>query len=439
VFITSCADGITNNTRQIRYWGMADGKTPATVLRFPQTPDAIELRHLRSFVAVAEELNFSRAAARLFLTQPALSRQIRALERLVGCDLLRRTTHRVELTVAGECLLGPALRLLTDLDDAVSATRSVGGELANRADALWDPVTEASADADLQEMRTAYEAVQEPFAPPPEINIRSVNAGGVPALRLSPGPDRPTAVLFLHGGGYVMGSAFGHRPLVGALAAAADTAVLVPDYRLAPEHPFPAAITDAISAYTWLLDTGTPPNQMTCVGDSAGAALVLSLLLALKQDELPLPGSAVLMCPSIDLTCASFEKPLSQGDDARMRRCGQLYLNGHPAEDPMVNPLNADLSGLPPLLIQAGTADPFYNDAKLITDHALTHGVDAQLELYPVDTHDFQVFWSFLPEAADALQQAGQFIRDTSSAGAATGPAPIAPVHRAEAETPHGG
>jgi acetyl esterase/lipase len=307
--------------------------------------------------------------------------------------------------------------LLGDLDDAVSATRSVGGELATRAAALWDPVAEASADADLQQMRTAYEAIQEQFAVPPEVTIRSVNAGGVPALRLSPHPERPTTVLFLHGGGYVMGSAFGYRPLVGALAAAADTAVLVPDYRLAPEHPFPAAVTDALNAYTWLLDTGTPPHQVTCMGDSAGAGLVLSLLVALNQQELPLPGGAVLMCPGIDLTCASFEKPLSAEDLARIRRCGQLYLNGHPADDPLVSPLHADLRGLPPMLVQAGTGDPFHHDAKLLTHHALACGVDAQLELYPVDAHVFQVFWSFLPEAADALQQAGRFIRDTGDAG----------------------
>ena len=99
------------------------------VLALPQAPDAIELRHLRSFVAVAEDLSFSRAAQRLFISQPALSRQIRSLERLVGCDLFRRSTQRVDLTLAGEALLTRAQALLSDLDDAISATRSVGGEL----------------------------------------------------------------------------------------------------------------------------------------------------------------------------------------------------------------------------------------------------------------------------------------------------------------------
>ena len=117
--------------------GVMDG--PQNVLALPQTPDAIELRHLRAFVAVAEDLSFSRAAQRLFITQPALSRQIRGLERLVGCDLFRRSTQRVELTLAGEALLARARALLADLDDAISVTRSVGGELAGRMAMLWEP------------------------------------------------------------------------------------------------------------------------------------------------------------------------------------------------------------------------------------------------------------------------------------------------------------
>jgi epsilon-lactone hydrolase len=218
------------------------------LLAFPQAPDAIELRHLRAFVAVAEELNFGRAAERLYLSQPALSRQIRALERLVGCELLRRTTHRVELTIAGEALLDRARRLLRDLDDAVATTQSVGGELAGRLAQLWQPLVElTSTDADIQQTRAAYEALHAEFSPPDGIAVRPANAGGVPALLLGAGEEEPT-LLYLHGGGFVLGSAFGYRPLAGALALAAGTGALVPEYRLAPEHPFPAALDDAVRA-----------------------------------------------------------------------------------------------------------------------------------------------------------------------------------------------
>src|ERR687885_1492047 len=117
------------------------------VLAFPRAPEAIELRHLRAFVAVAEELNFGRAAERLYITQPALSRQIRALEQLLGCELLRRSTHRVELTVAGEALLDRVRPLLREVDATVSTVQSLGGELVERAARLWEPLVQAIAAA----------------------------------------------------------------------------------------------------------------------------------------------------------------------------------------------------------------------------------------------------------------------------------------------------
>ena len=399
------------------------------VLALPQAPDAIELRHLRAFVAVADELNFGRAAQRLYLSQPALSRQIRALERLVGTDLLRRSTHRVELTVAGEALLDRARRILRDLDDAVVATQSVGGELASRAARLLEPVGDRTgAAADLPELRAAYEALHAQFAPLPDVDVRPVNAGGVPSLVLAPGPDQPVTLLYLHGGGYVLGSAFGYRAQAGALAAAAGAAALVPEYRLAPEHPFPAALEDARRAYAWLLDRGTDPWQVVVAGDSSGGGLALSLLLSLGQAELPMPGGAVLLCPWVDLTCALQRQPSGEPQPMtivdELRRFASAYLAGHPIDDPVVSPLTADLTGLAPLLVQSATGDSVLQEARQLTDRARGHGVDARLELYPVPTHAFHTFWSFLPEAADALEQAGHYIRTIQdAAGAGSGSA----------------
>jgi monoterpene epsilon-lactone hydrolase len=391
----------------------ADGAS--SVVSLPQAPDAIELRHLRAFVAVADELNFGRAAARLYLSQPALSRQIRALERLVGCDLLRRSTHRVELTIAGEALLERARTLLRDVDEAVSATRSVGGELLARIARHWESFAEVS-PADLQELRVAYEGLHGQFEAPPHIAVRSVNAGGVPGLLLTPPAEEQAALLFLHGGGHVSGSAFGYRPLAGALADAAGTGVVVPDYRLAPEHPFPASVADAVRAYRWMLDRGAA--RVIVAGDSSGCGLVLSLLLSLRQQDLPRPAGAVLFCPWVDLQPAGRDRPPHELDDIRDAAAG-LYLAGHPADDPLLSPLTADLTGLPPLLIQAATGDPLLEEARQLADHAGDCGVDARFELFSVDTHDFHIFWSFLPEAAQALRQAGQFARDISLAAQA--------------------
>ena len=146
-------------------------------------------------VAVADELNFGRAAARLYLSQPALSRQISSLERLVGCELLRRSTHRVELTLAGEALLGRVRELLQSLDEAVSVTRSLGGALLARVNRHWElaglgsEVTDPRQD--LQELRDAFEALHAQFEPPPGVSVRPVNAAGVAALLNSPGPEEP--------------------------------------------------------------------------------------------------------------------------------------------------------------------------------------------------------------------------------------------------------
>jgi epsilon-lactone hydrolase len=390
---------------------------PASVLPFPQAADGIELRHLRAFVAVAEELNFGRAAERLYVSQPALSRQIRGLEQLVGCELLRRSTHSVELTLAGEALLDRARRLLRDVDEAVAAALAVGGELLGRVARSLEPLRGMLAsDHDLVQTRATFESLNAQFSPPAGTITRPVTAGGVPSLVVSPGMGYEPTVLYIHGGGYVVGSAFGYQPHAGALAAAAQAGILVPDYRLAPEHPFPAALEDAQLAYLWLREQTPEPDRIVVAGDSAGGGILLSLLLTLKRDGLPLPAATVILCPWLDLalpTASSSDAPLATDED--VRRCVEAYLAGHPADDPIVDPLRADLSGLPPMLIQAATGDARFVDAKELAAHAQDHGVDARLELFPVEAHAFQLFWSFLPEAADAMEAAGAYIRERAT------------------------
>jgi acetyl esterase/lipase len=389
------------------------------VLALPQAPDAIELRHLRAFVAVADDLSFSRAAQRLFISQPALSRQIRGLERLVGCDLFRRSTQRVELTLAGEALLARARSLLADLDDAISVTRSVGGELAGRMALLWEPWARASADvADLDGIRAALEELHGQFTPPPDVAVAPVIAGGVPALRVTPEIASSATVLFLHGGGHVAGSAFGYRHLAAAIALAARAPALVIDYRLAPEHPYPAALQDAVNAYLWLRDTGGDEARIVVAGDSSAGGLVMSLLLALRERDLPEPAGAALLCPWVDLTGRTQRPPQDSSlvfSPEMAHRLAQAYLAGHPVDDPLLSPLQTSLAGLPPLLIQAASGDAVLQEAQLLARHATQCGVDASITVYPVPTHDFHVFWSFLPEARDAIDQIGRFVRTVAS------------------------
>jgi acetyl esterase/lipase len=238
-----------------------------------------------------------------------------------------------------------------------------------------------------------------------------VNAGGVSALALDPAESPGLGVLFLHGGGYTVGSAYGYRPLVGALVAAAGVGALVPDYRLAPEHPFPAALEDALSAYRWLGEQ-RGADRIVLAGDSVGGGLVLSLLLTLRAQRQPLPAGAVLLCPGIDLSGESTRAHADPAQAAIIRRTVEGYLAGHPLDDPVISPLRADLSGLPPLLIQTATGDHVLDESRRLAERATAQGVDARIEVFPAETHVFHVFWPFLPEAADALQQAGEFIRD---------------------------
>ena len=378
-----------------------------------RAPDGVEVRHLRAFVAVAEELNFSRAAERLYLSQPALSRQIRTLERVVGCELLRRSTHRVELTLAGAALLDRARPVLAALDDAVAAAQSVGGELTARMMRLWAPVIALfTPDSSILQMREVFEGFLAQIPVPPEVAVRPVTAGGVPALMLGEDP----AVLYLHGGNYVMGSAYGYRPLVGALVEAAGTGALVPDFRLAPEHPFPAAIEDALAAYRWLVERRGGASRVVLAGDSTGAGLALAVLLSLRAEGEQVPAGAALLCPAIDLSGEMLTPTTGPHPMDEIWRAAEAYLGGHPIEDPLVSPLRGDLAALPPLLIQCATGDRARPEAEALADRAREHGVDARLERYPTDSHVFHVFWSFLPEAVDALGRVGEFIREVQPA-----------------------
>jgi acetyl esterase/lipase len=387
----------------------------ATLISFPQAPDGIELRHLRTFVAVAEELNFGRAAERLFLTQPAVSRQIRALEQFVGCELLRRSTHEVSLTIAGEALLHRARPLLGDVDAAVAATRAVGGEHLGRIARIWAPLEDAVGGS-IEEFRAAVDDVNAQLPMPDGPTVRPVRSGAVSSLLVSGAlSDRPVAV-YVHGGGFVGGSAYGYRSHAGALALTSGGAVLVPDYRLAPEHPFPGAVDDVEAACEWLAGQGTPVDELALIADSAGASIVLSLLLRRRDAGRSLPRRVVVMCPLIDLRDHDpAASPLEQPSHEE-RQVVDTYLGGRSPEDPLLHPLGADLDGLPPMLIQAATGDGRLRDARALVARAIEHGVEASLQLEAVDAHAFQMYWSFLPEAARAIEAAGAFVRDAGEA-----------------------
>jgi acetyl esterase/lipase len=222
-------------------------------------------------------------------------------------------------------------------------------------------------------------------------------------------------ILYLHGGGYVSGSPASHRALIGHLSRHANARVLALDYRLAPEHVFPAAIEDAWAAYWWLLSEGYSADRIVIAGDSAGGGLALALLLALRDAHVPLPAGAICFSPWVDLalTGASLHKNEATDfiNNEILQGTAEMYLDGHDPRDPLVSPLYGDLHGLPPLLIQVGSAELLYDDGRRIAQRARRAGVAVDFDVAPGMVHVWQFMYWIEPKARQAVLRAGRFAR----------------------------
>ncbi len=245
-----------------------------------------------------------------------------------------------------------------------------------------------------------------------------VDAGGVPAEWVSAGcASADRAVLYLHGGAYSAGSPASHRGLAGRLSAAAGARVLVADYRLAPENPYPAAVEDATAAYRWLLAQGVGPARTAIAGDSAGGGLTLATLAALRDAGDPLPAAGVCISPWVDLEMRGESMTTRAKLDPMVGREGLLeaaamYLAGADARTPLAAPLHADLRGLPPLLIQVGTSETLYDDSIRTEERARAAGVDATLQVWEEMVHVWQLFAAMLPEGQQAIEAIGEYLRE---------------------------
>lgn len=256
-------------------------------------------------------------------------------------------------------------------------------------------------------------------APPVRpVQLQPITAGGVPAEWLiPPGAPADRALLYFHGGAWFMGSPSSHRRLVSHLALLSRVRALSIDYRLAPEHPFPAALDDCQAAFDWLQTTGIPAHKIVVAGDSAGGNLALALLVARRDAGQPLPAAAVALSPVTDLAFTS--------DSHRSRRSlDPMFSNMAPNTivtdyagstdpcHPLLSPLYADLHGLPPLLIHAGDHEILLDDAVRFGEKAAAAGVDVQTVIWPGMFHVFQIFLDLLPEARQANAQIAAFIRE---------------------------
>jgi acetyl esterase/lipase len=274
-------------------------------------------------------------------------------------------------------------------------------------------------DMDVAARRRRMEELTDGAPVPEGARISAVDAGGVPSERVeAAGASGAADLLYLHGGGYTIGSARTHRALVARLAAATAARALTVDYRLGPEHPFPAAVDDALAAYRWLVRGGADPARVVVAGDSAGGGLVVALLVALRDAGERLPAAGVCISPWTDLACTGESMTARAALDPLVKRDGLLgmaaeYLGGQDARTPLASPLYADLHGLPPLLIHVGTAETLLDDSTRLAERARAAGVPVDLEVWDDMIHVWHAFAPLLPEADRAIARVGEWVRST--------------------------
>ncbi|MEW6076734.1 MAG: alpha/beta hydrolase [Thermodesulfobacteriota bacterium] len=256
------------------------------------------------------------------------------------------------------------------------------------------------------------------MAPPYEgVFLSGVDAGGVPAEWVAvPGSDGKGVILYFHGGGYTAGSLSSHRNLVSRLAVEAGRLLLAVDYRLAPEHPFPAAVDDAVAAYRWLVNSeGVPAGMVIIGGDSAGGGLALAALIKLREEGDRLPRAAFCLSPWTDLamTGDSIRTKADEDPFVEPRALGFLagqYLQGTDPEHPLASPLYADLTGLPPLLIQVGERECLLDDSLRLAEKAKAAGVDVTIDVWPEMIHVFQSFAPVAPEGVAGIRRVAEYL-----------------------------
>jgi epsilon-lactone hydrolase len=269
----------------------------------------------------------------------------------------------------------------------------------------------------VQDMRTGLEAMAGAFPPAPDVNVEPIQIGDMRAEWISSTATSAShVVLYLHGGGYVIGSLNTHRDLASRLGRAAGARALLIDYRLAPEHIHPAAVDDAVAAYRWLLGQGTSPDRVAIAGDSAGGGLTIAALVALRDAGLPLPAAGVCFSPWVDMEATGESMATVTTDPMLDKKLllhfARFYLADGtvPARTPLASPIHADLRNLPPLLIQASRDEVLRDDAVRVAAKARTAGVDCTLELTDEVPHVWQAFAGMLPEGQQAVDRAGAFL-----------------------------
>jgi len=278
-------------------------------------------------------------------------------------------------------------------------------------------------DAPMPERRARLERLGGAIAAADGVRIVPEQIDGLYAEWLVPaGAAEDEVVLYLHGGAYTAGSCASHRNAVSHIARAAGIRLLMPEYRLAPEHPFPAALEDGLAAYRWLLERGTDPRKVILAGDSAGGGLALAVMVAARDEGMPLPGAASLISAWTDLaaTGGSLKSRNAKDPWFDADEIAPMARNYHQDTDPrhpLVSPLYASLEGLPPLMLQVGDHEVLLNDSTRVAEKAREAGVDVTLRLWPGMWHVWHFFVGRMPEAKQAILEMAAFMEARMAAG----------------------
>jgi len=276
----------------------------------------------------------------------------------------------------------------------------------------------------IEQARAGLEALAEIVKPAADVQCEPVDVDGVPGEWVAASNADPERIVYyLHGGGYTIGSIKSHRELVSRVSRATAARALLVEYRLAPENRFPAAVEDALTGYRWLISNGADPARVVIAGDSAGGGLTVATLVALRDAGDPLPAAGVCISPWLDMegTGESMKTradrdPWIQPDLILLGAETYLGEGGDP-RDPLANPLHADLTGLPPLLVQVGDSEVLLDDSTRLAERAKAAGVDVTLEVWDEMVHVFQAFAFMLPEGQQAIDRIGEFVRERTAAG----------------------
>ncbi|MBV1879013.1 MAG: alpha/beta hydrolase [Pseudomonadales bacterium] len=275
-----------------------------------------------------------------------------------------------------------------------------------------------NATPSLEEQRAGYEAMGGAFPLGDDCQIEAVDANGVSCAWTSAGDEvGDKVILYLHGGGYVIGSLTTHRPLAADISRATKRRVFSVDYRLAPENPFPAAVDDAVTAFQWLLSQGHEANNIIIAGDSAGGGLTIAMMLKLKTDGINLPEAGVCLSPWVDMEALGETMVTKAAADPMVQKdmllvMAATYLGGANPRDPLAAPMYGDLKGLPPLLIQVGTAETLLDDARRLASLAVQAGVNVTYEEWPDMVHVFQQFAPLIADGYKAINRIGRFVAE---------------------------